>query len=364
MDIRNGLARTLLALALMSAGQGQAADSAHTTHIVTSLKPIELMVRAVATENTRVTTLVPANASPHTYQMRPSERKALADADLIFWIGPVMETFLERLLTGEEFHGRAVALAPEGMPAVVTEHHDEHGQERGGHSAKAHDDHDSAHDGHHEEHEEHAEAKAHDPDHGGHDDHGIRHPEGTQQHKGHGDHHAHEHAEGHDPHIWLDPAQAMAMVERIHAELSQLPHADKAALDRNLEKFRTGLAETERRIQQQLNSMKSATIFTYHDAFSQFAEHYGLTIAGVMTLSPERTPGARHLAEIQEKLASATNPCLLTEPQFSRKWWRSITEGIKITMSTWDPLAADIPADAEGYLKFQQHLADAVTACL
>lgn len=320
MDFPRTFCRTLLALALMSGGYSQAAGTAH---IITSLKPIELMVRAVATEDTRVTTLVPANASPHTYQMRPSERKALANADLIFWIGPSMETFLERLLTGEEFHDRAVALAPKDRAAVAA---------------------------HNEEHKEHEE---HEKEHAAHD-----------QRKGHSDHDAHDHGNGEDPHIWLDPAQALTMVERIHAELSQLPNADETALNRNLEEFRTGLADTEQRIQKQLSKMKSVSLFTYHDAFSQFAEHYDLEIAGVMTLSPERTPGARHLAEVQDKLTRARNPCLLTEPQFNRKWWRSITDGIDITMSTWDPLAADIPADARGYLKFQQHLADAVTACL
>lgn len=338
MNCPRAFAPTLLALALTWVGQSQAGEP---THIVTSLKPIELLVRAVATEQTRITTLVPANASPHTYQMRPSERKALANADLIFWVGPSMETFLERLLTGNEFRDRALALAPTDLSASTEEHHDEQDDHGGGHQD-------------HDEHEKHAKAEA---------GHGEHHDEGSNEHPGQDAHDAHDHGEGDDPHIWLDPALALAMVERIHEKLSQLPGADQTALDRNLAEFRSGLARTEQRIQTQLGKMKEVSIFTYHDAFSRFAEHYGLNIAGVMTLSPERSPGARHLADVQDKLTRAGNPCLLTEPQFNRKWWQSITADIDLTMSTWDPLAADIPADAEGYLKFQQHLADAVTAC-
>jgi len=57
-------------------------------------------------------------------------------------------------------------------------------------------------------------------------------------------------------------------------------------------------------------------------------------------------------------------PCLLTEPQFNRQWWRSITEGLDVTFSTWDPLATDIESTSEGYIQFQQSIADAVLECL
>ena len=105
-------------------------------------------------------------------------------------------------------------------------------------------------------------------------------------------------------------------------------------------------------------------IFAYHSALVRFTEHYELELAGVLTLNPELSPGARHVAEVQDKLRAATHPCLLTEPQFNRQWWRSITEGLNVTFSTWDPLAMDIPATETGYLDFQQSIADAILQCL
>ncbi len=84
----------------------------------------------------------------------------------------------------------------------------------------------------------------------------------------------------------------------------------------------------------------------------------------MLTLNPELSPGARHVAEVQNKLREASHPCLLTEPQFNRQWWRSITEGLNVTFSTWDPLAMDIDANGTGYLDFQQSVADAVLKCL
>ena len=84
----------------------------------------------------------------------------------------------------------------------------------------------------------------------------------------------------------------------------------------------------------------------------------------MLTLNPELSPGARHIAEVQNRLQQANQPCLLTEPQFNRQWWRSITEGLDITFSTWDPLATDIESNADGYINFQNSIADAVANCL
>ncbi|MDL0429997.1 zinc ABC transporter substrate-binding protein [Marinobacter sp. TBZ242] len=289
------------------------------SQVVTSLKPIELLVKAVAADDVEVTTLVPPGSSPHNYTMKPSQRRALENADAIFWVGPEMETFLTRLLGGSEFQGRTYSLMHgEDVPEIDTE--------------DGHDDH-------------------------GHDDHGHGHEKEE-------DHDAHDHGDGDDPHIWLDPALALGMTKDIHRVLSQLEGADTEALDANLQRFEQNLSAAERDITTRLKPVAEISLFTYHDAFTQFVEHYGLKLEGILTLNPELSPGARHIAEVQQKLRNANQPCLLTEPQFNRQWWRSITEGLNITFSTWDPLATDIEPDRDGYISFQHGLADAVLKCL
>ncbi|MEX0605879.1 MAG: zinc ABC transporter substrate-binding protein [Marinobacter sp.] len=310
----------LFGMALLT---GQA--HAEPINVVTSIKPLELLVRAVATEDTNVTTLVPSGSSPHTYHMRPSERRAMEEADLIFWVGPELETFLTRILGGHDFEHRTHALAPPNPDEAAPQ-----------------DDHDEAH-LHHDEPEKHAE-------------HG--------QHKEKGGHGGHNHGDGEDPHVWLDPAIALQMAETIHDRLVEQPEADKSQLTRNLDAFRQSLNTREAAIREQLMAAEGISLFTYHDAFGRFAEHYGLSIAGVLTPNPDRSPGARHVAEVQTQLKGSNQPCLLSEPQFDREWWRAISEGVEVKRSTWDPLASEITADAEGYLNFQQQLADAVVACL
>lgn len=289
------------------------------TQVVTSLKPIELLVKAIATDDVEITTLVQPGASPHNYSMKPSQRQALENADAIFWVGPELETFLTRLLGGSEFRDRTYSLMHgDDVPEIEA---------------------DNGHDGH--GHDEHAEQDDH-----GHDDHG------------------HDHGDGEDPHIWLDPALALDMARDIHRVLARQNGADLSALDTNLNTFEQKLSKAESDIATRLKPVAGIDLFTYHDAFTRFVEHYGLTLKGILTLNPELSPGARHIAEVQQKLQKANQPCLLTEPQFNRQWWRSITEGLDITFSTWDPLATDVETSRDGYIAFQHGLADAVLKCL
>jgi len=281
------------------------------TNVVASIKPVELLVKAVAGDSVEVSTLVPPGSSPHNYSMKPSQRRALEQADVIFWVGPEMETFLNRLLGGKEFAGRAVAfLESEGGESEHDEHHDEHG-------------HDHESDAHH-----------------------------------------HDHGDGEDPHIWVDPILALDMAKDIRNALAELEGANPEQLNANLERFQTELLNKEQSIRASFAGLDNVSLFAYHDAFTRYAKHYGLTLEGVLTLNPELSPGARHIADVQAKLEAANQPCLLTEPQFNRQWWRSITEGLNVTFSTWDPLATDIESTPSGYIDFQQSVADAVLKCL
>lgn len=281
------------------------------TNVVASIKPVELLVKAVAGDSVEVSTLVPPGSSPHNYSMKPSQRRALEQADVIFWVGPDMETFLNRLLGGKEFAGRAVAfLESEGGESEHDEHHDEHG-------------HDHESDAHH-----------------------------------------HDHGDGEDPHIWVDPILALDMAKDIRNALAELEGANPEQLNANLERFQTELLNKEQSIRASFAGLDNVSLFAYHDAFTRYAKHYGLTLEGVLTLNPELSPGARHIADVQAKLEAANQPCLLTEPQFNRQWWRSITEGLNVTFSTWDPLATNIESTPSGYIDFQQSVADAVLKCL
>lgn len=88
--------------------------------VLTTIKPLQLIVLAVTggDPSVQVDTLLPAQASPHDYQLRPSDRQKLADADIVFWVGPQLELFLERALVN--------AKATEAVGSQDSDHDEAH----------------------------------------------------------------------------------------------------------------------------------------------------------------------------------------------------------------------------------------------
>ena len=85
---------TLLLLSILGfAESGLAAPK-----VVTSILPVHSLAAAVMEGAGKPRLLVRGAASPHAYAMRPSDARALAGADLIFWIGPELEGFLAKPL--------------------------------------------------------------------------------------------------------------------------------------------------------------------------------------------------------------------------------------------------------------------------
>lgn len=70
----------------------RAADAA----VVASLKPLGFIASAIADGVTDTQVLLPDGASEHDYSLRPSDVKRLQSADLVVWVGPEMEAFMEK----------------------------------------------------------------------------------------------------------------------------------------------------------------------------------------------------------------------------------------------------------------------------
>ncbi len=86
---------TLLFAALSAALWGSATQAANAT-VVASLKPLGFIASAIADGVTDTQVLLPDGASEHDYSLRPSDVKRLQGADLVVWIGPEMEAFMEK----------------------------------------------------------------------------------------------------------------------------------------------------------------------------------------------------------------------------------------------------------------------------
>lgn len=99
--------------------------------VVTTIQPLTLLVQPLLAEGDQLSQLLPANQSPHHIALSVSQRRALADAQLVIWVGPDLEAALAPLLESSEaaleLSGLPGLRWPEGATQSHGDHH--HGQD-------------------------------------------------------------------------------------------------------------------------------------------------------------------------------------------------------------------------------------------
>lgn len=307
------LARFLLAAAvvLVATGPSKAADG---PHVVASIGPIGSLTAAVMRGVGSPIVLLPAGASPHAYALRPSEARALASADLVLWVGEALETFLEGPLQSLARAETVVELAEaDGLTLYPAR--------KGGIWEADHgDEHDS-------------------------DDHGH----------GHG---------GIDPHLWLDPRNAAVLVDRIAGALAERDPAHADAYRANAVAAKADIAALDAHLADELRPLQNRPYVVFHDAYQYLERRYDLTPVGAVSIGPERSPGARRLAHLRDKIAERGAVCAFREPQFAPKVLESLAGDTGIRIGVLDPLGTGTAPGPDGYATLMQGLADALRRCL
>ncbi|GIU94353.1 MAG: zinc ABC transporter substrate-binding protein [Gaiellaceae bacterium] len=88
------------ALALLASACGGGGESRSQTRIVAAFYPLAFLAERLA-PTAEVTTLTPAGAEPHDLELTPREVAALADADLVLYLGQGFQPALERAVRGK-----------------------------------------------------------------------------------------------------------------------------------------------------------------------------------------------------------------------------------------------------------------------
>ena len=120
-------ARLILTLLLILTIPVQVQASAEAFNVAVTVKPVHSLVAGVMQGVAEPVLVMGTSASPHHYTLRPSERRALAHASLIFWVGPELESFMPRILGSLDASSRNVALIEAKgllrLPARTAHHH-------------------------------------------------------------------------------------------------------------------------------------------------------------------------------------------------------------------------------------------------
>ena len=310
------LHKNTLLFAAVSAALWTSATGSAQAAVVASLKPLGFIAAAIADGVTDTEVLLPDGASEHDYALRPSDVKRLQNADLVVWVGPDMEAFMQKNVARLPAQKQlAISALDNVKPQLMKSAED--------------DDHD------------------HDGD--------AHHGEESDEHHHHGEYNLH---------IWLSPEIAKASAVAIHEKLVELMPQSRAKLDANLQTFEAALARTDKQVSNVLTPLKGKGYFVFHDAYGYYEKHYGLTSLGHFTVNPEIQPGAQRLHEIRTQLVEQKASCVFAEPQFRPAVIEAVARGTQVRMGTLDPLGTNIKVGKDSYMQFLTQLSDQYASCL
>ncbi len=258
--------------------QAQAPVVVATTSVICDL------TQQIAQTTVALTCLLDPGLDPHTYQIKPSDRQALEQADLILYDGYGYAPSLIRMVqdsgTGAVRSAVYEAAVPDPLMGAGHDHDHDHGHSP---DAAAEADHD------------------HDTDHAYDDE------------ADHGDSAA---APVPDPHIWHSATNNGAIVAVIADNLTQI-NPDQADLYRkNADRLTTQFDQIDAWIRTQVTTVPASQrqLVTTHDSFRYFADAYGFEVKGALSgLSTEAKPTPGALTALVDQVKTAQVPAIFAE---------------------------------------------------
>jgi zinc transport system substrate-binding protein len=278
----------------------QAQSAPATLRVAATVKPIHSLVAAIMQGTGEPSLIMNTGASPHHYTLRPSERRTLAGASLIFWVGPELETFMPRILHSLDATSTSIALIEaDGLIRlpVRTAHH-------------------------------HTTTAAHN-----------------------------------DPHIWLSARNAHILVDVIADALIKADPANAAIYNANRKRLHQRITQTDSQIRQQLAG-KTSAFLSYHDAYQYFEQAYGLNNAGFVSSGDELSPSAKYVQQLRDKIRQQQLHCLFYEAPNRPALVDTLTHGLEVDVHELDAIGLRQQAGENAWFEIMHALAQAYESCL
>jgi zinc transport system substrate-binding protein len=292
--------RALLALICLVLTFGPATAA---PRVLATIKPIHSLVASVMRGVATPELLVEGAASEHGYALRPSGARKIADADVIFWVGPNLETFLTEPLRTLGIHAHIVTLENQSTVRKLP-------ARNGGLWGYDSDD-------------------------------------GPA-----------------DPHIWLDAHNGIAMVRVIAAELAHDDPANAKKYYANAAAAIGALVKLDRSLSARLQAVRGLPYIVFHDGYHYFEARYDLDAIGSVTVAPDRPIGPRRIAVLRDAVKHGKAICVFREPQFPPSLIPTLTEGTEARTGVLDPLGANLAPGPSLYAALLNNLASSLIHCL
>jgi zinc transport system substrate-binding protein len=271
--------------------------------VLVTLPPIHSLVTGVMKDVGIPISLLDGIVSPHHYLLKPSDHRKIENADLLIWIGPNYEFFLEKPLNQSSANTIQLNAIPHLLQLPMRSHNS---------CSHTHD------------------------------------TESTTV----------------DPHLWLTPINAQKIVEVIADKLSQLDPHNTSRYKKNAAILISKLTYLHQELTQKLAPVKNRPFLVYHDGYQYFEKAYNLEGLGALTVDPEIPISVKRLETLAKHIKLNNVRCIFGETQFYPPLIKTLADATAIKTGKLDPFGTTFNPDETLYFKMMHQLADTFIACL
>ncbi len=268
--------------------------------VVATIKPIHSLVAGVMAGVAQPELLLKAAGSPHHYNLKPSARRLLAKARVIFWVGPELEGFMPHLLENLENVAAVPLMKAKGLKLLPA---------RSGHNNRA------------------------------------------------------TTSWGNDAHIWLSTENAHALVVEINQRLAVSDPENKKNYARNARVMHKKIDQLRTRLRDQLRNVHNSFI-GYHDSYQYFEREFALRSVGFVSQSSATLPGARHIQELRQSLKQNPVVCAVYDAQNIPPIMATLIRNMNINTAFIDPLAGTMEAGESLWFNLMRAIGNELKHCL
>lgn len=253
------------------------AEGGRAPRFVTTVPPAAYILREVVGDSAAVIALLPAGASPHAYEPRPSDVTAADEAVALFFVSSGLDAWAARLPARHRCE--LLALLPESRRLYF---------EEPGHSG------DSLADG------------------------------STRRTT--------------DPHFWTDPGTVAAILPALTDTLCALDAERCTSYRANAARFADTLRALDAELSATLAHLRGRSVVLFHPSFQYLFASHGIDIAAVIEPSPGKEPTARAIETLARTIQRTGTDVIFTEPQLPRRPAAVVAELAHVRLAELDPL--------------------------
>ena len=301
------MSRKLFSISAVAALLGSSAI-ADVPNVSVDIAPLHSLVASVMNGVGVPNLIISSGSSPHDHQLRPSEAKAMQDANIVFWMGEELTPWMENAVKTLSSNASITTLLENGKTSLL--------EFREGALFEA-DDHDD-------------------------DEHG------------HG---------SHDPHAWLSTNNAKAWLDVIAAQLSSYDPENAGVYFTNAASTKSDIEMIIAEINLTLDPIRGGKFIVFHDAYQYFENDFDFRASGAISIGDASDPSPARIAKIQKRIRDEEINCVLAEPQFKTNLVQTVMEGSQANTNVIDPLGVGLKPGVSLYNKLIKNMAQSLADC-